>query len=162
MKTRITPIVLAAVSLLVAVALGALPAPQDFTAAWDTDVLECDWTDVVGATKYSVDITATATYDTGYVDEEGDPILAEVEVQASFGTSDRTDGDPMGQSDLDIPQSDIEDLLDALDAALADLGIDPGDVVGVELEAKVKALDSGNGKGKQNNPFSDAVSVPLP
>ena len=160
MKRTFLGFIALAVALMAGPAFAALPAPANFTAAWDTDVLECDWDDVTGATKYSVDITATATYDTGEDDPDtGEDILAEVEVEASFGTSDRTDGDPIGQSDLDIPEADIVDLLAALDAELVLLGVD---AISVDLEAKVKALNPGKGKGRQNNPFSSSVSVPLP
>jgi len=175
MNVRRALLTLTIVSLLVAIPLlakppGSLGPPTllsitETTATIDgvpdVDVFYLDWTDVTGADKYSVDITATATYDTGEVDEYGDPILAEIEVQASFGTSDRLDDGEMGDDYLNIPVSDVEDLAAALDAALAAAGIDPGDVVSVEITAKVKALDSSvNPTNRQNNPFSN--SLPLP
>jgi hypothetical protein len=60
---------------------------------------------------------------------------------------------------LNIPISDIED---ALLAALVDAGIDPLTVTGVELSAKVKALNAGKGTSKQNNQLSNSLPVPLP
>jgi len=131
----------------------------------DVPVILLDWTDVGGAGKYSVDITATATYDTGEVDEDENPILAEVVVEASFGTSDRLDEGDMADSDLNIPISDIEDIEAALAAALAvaldAAGLPPGTEAVVELSAKVKALDPDVKPTKrQNNPFSN--SLPLP
>ena len=160
MKTRKTLIVLAAVSLFAAAVAFGLDAPTGLTVNASGDPIELDWIGVTGAAKYSVDIAATATYDTGEVDEDGEAILIEVEVQASFGTSDRTDGLPMSDPSLDIPLSDIEDLLDQLAYELGLLGIDIGDT-DVVLTAKVKAL-KGNGQGKQNNPFSAEVAFVLP
>ncbi|TKJ35319.1 MAG: hypothetical protein CEE38_15960 [Planctomycetes bacterium B3_Pla] len=131
----------------------------------DVDVYFLDWTDVEGADKYSVDIEATATYDTGEVDEDEVPIMATVEVSASFGTSDRLDGGDMSDSDLNIPVSDVEALLAELDAALAAAlaaaELDPETEATVEVTAKVKALDpSVKPTKRQNNPFSN--SLPLP
>ena len=81
----------------------------------------------------------------------GDEATASVEV--SFGTSDRTDGGEMGDSDLTIA---IDDLAAAI---AAELGIVADDVIALDGSAKVKALDPGNGKGRQNNPFSDPTDL---
>ena len=62
----------------------------------------------------------------------------------------------MGESYLNIAKGDLElALISAIQAALA---LPPENLVavgGFDGEAKVKALDSGKGKGAQNNPFSD-------
>lgn len=131
----------------------------------DVDVFLLDWTDVEGADKYSVDVTAVAVADTGEVDEYGDPILIDIELQASFGTSDRLDGGVMGDSDLNIPVADIEALEAELDALLTFL-IDLEVIVSaepIEISAKVKALDpSVKPTKRQNNPFSNSLPIVLP
>jgi hypothetical protein len=130
----------------------------------DVDVFLLDWTDVVGADKYSVDITALAICDTGAVDELVDPILIEIELSASFGTSDRLDGGVMSDSYLNIPVSDVEALAADLDYLL-DLLLYYGiivDVESVEISAKVKALDpSVKPTKRQNNPFSNSLPIVL-
>jgi hypothetical protein len=122
-----------------------------------TDVA-LDWDDVLGATKYSVDLEGTVTFD--YFDGTSLIEDAELDVELSFGTSDRTDGGLMGDSDLSIAKGDLEL---ALILAIQDaLGLPPENLValdGFDGEAKVKALDAGNGKGKQNNPFSDPAEL---
>jgi len=136
----------------------------------DVDVYFLDWTDVVApdAEKYSVDVEATATYDTGDDDPDtGDDIMATVEVSASFGTSDRLDGRDMSDSDLNIPVSDIEALLAELDvallAALEAAGLPLDTPAEVEVSAKVKALDPHVKPNKrQNNPFSNTQPIVMP
>jgi len=129
----------------------------------DVDVYLLDWTDVEGADKYCVCVTAVAIYDTGEVDEDEEPIMAEVEVEACFGTSCRLDGGDMSDSDLNIPVEDIDALLAELDALLELMEIEEGDVESVEVTAKVKALDpSVKPTKRQNNPFSNSLEVPLP
>jgi len=129
----------------------------------DVDVYLLQWTDVPGADKYSVDVTAMAVADTGLLDEDENPILIELEMSASFGTSDRLDGGDMGDSDLNIPVEDIQALVDALQTMIDDLilaeeivSADP-----IEVSAKVKALDpSVKPTKRQNNPFSNSLPVP--
>jgi hypothetical protein len=132
--------------------LASLPAPTNFTATVVGDEIVFDWDDVVGATKYSVDVEATVTY----VDASGNVQSGEVEL--SYGTSDRTDGGDMGDSDLTIT---VEQGLADLAAAL---GVDPALLEDAEIEAwaAVKALDPGKGKGRQNNPFSNWDEIDEP
>jgi len=145
--------------------LSIVPTTATIDEVEDVDVFLLDWTDVTGADKYSVDVTAMAVCDTGDVDEYDDPILIEIEMSASFGTSDRLDGGDMGDSDLNIPVADIEALeadLDALLTLLIDLEVivsaDP-----IEISAKVKALDpSVKPTKRQNNPFSNSLPIILP
>lgn len=185
MKTKRVILMLTVVSLLVAIPTlakkptGALgpplwddPAVTVTTATIDevpdVAVILLNWLPVTGAEKYSVDVTGIAVYDTGDDDpDSGEDILAEVEVEASFGTSDRLDGGDMADDELNIPISDIADIEDALMDALADAleaaGLDESAIVSVELTAKVKALDpSVKPTKRQNNPFSTSETLPLP
>ena len=138
-----------------AVAAFALPAPVGAPIVDASgDPILIDWADVVNATKYSVDIEGVATYDLYDYTDPLNPVLIEedvtADVQVSFGTSDRTDGDPISDSDLDIAVADLAA------AIAAQLGIPVEDLDSLDdATAKVKALNAGNGKGKQNNPFSD-------
>jgi hypothetical protein len=131
----------------------------------DVDVFLLDWTDVTGADKYSVDVTAMALADTGEVDEDENPILIELEMSASFGTSERLDGGDMSDSNLNIPVEDIEALVADLQAYI-DYLIGEGDIVSadpIEVSAKVKALDpSVKPTKRQNNPFSNSLPIVLP
>lgn len=159
MKTRKTLIALAAVSILVAIpVLAALPAPTGLLVTVNSDNIALDWDDVLEATKYSVDIEGTVTFD--YFDGVSLVEDATLDVQVSFGTSDRTDGGLMSDSDLTIAKTDLEL---ALIAAIQDgLALPPEYLVALasfDGEAKVKALKSGNGNGKQNNPFSDPADL---
>lgn len=138
--------VLAGICLVVPAVVLALDAPTGLSVDVDSAAVSLDWDDVTGAVKYSVDIEGTVTYEL-----LGDEATAFVEV--SFGTSDRTDGGEMGDSDLTIA---IDDLAAAI---AAELGIPAGDVTSLDGIAKVKALDPGKGKGRQNNPFSDPVDL---
>ena len=100
-----------------------------------------DWDDVAGADKYSVD-----------VDVEVDTGDGPMTVELSFGTSDRTDGGDMGDSDLCVPLDEFvyidgEGVLHQLSGTAT---------------AKVKALNPGKEKGRQNNPFSTKCTVFLP
>jgi len=145
--------------------LSIVPTTATIDEVPDVDVFLLDWTDVTGADKYSVDVTAVAVADTGYVDEDENPILVDIEMSASFGTSDRLDGGDMGDSDLNIPVEDIEALVDALQAYI-DYLIGEGDIVSadpIEVSAKVKALDpSVKPTKRQNNLFSDSLPIVLP
>lgn len=140
---------LAICALLAVPALAALPAPENLTAAVASGDLVLDWDDVAGAAKYSVDLELTVTYAT-----DGEPQTVEVEL--SYGTSDRADGGDMADSDLTIPLAII------LEDIAAELGVDPSEITSLEAvgTAKVKALDPGKGKGRQNNPFSAPVDLP--
>jgi hypothetical protein len=131
-------------------AMAALDAPL-----WSEDPVVQDgyvcfnWEDVEGAVKYSVDVEVP-------VDTDGD-YEPDLIVELSFGTSDRTDGGLMGESDLCVPLSEfIYD--DDNDPATPDVQLTGN------ASAKVKALAPGKGKGRQNNTFSiwkDFV-LPLP
>ena len=123
----------------------ALDAPTGLTCAVDEDSVYFDWDDVIGAVKYSVDVEVP-------VDLDADTI-PDMIVELSFGTSDRTDGGLMGDSNLDVPLTDF----------VYDIN---GDLVLEQLSGpatgKVKALNPGKGKGRQNNPFSTTCDFTLP
>jgi hypothetical protein len=123
----------------------ALDAPANLTVVVGATTLDFDWDDVVDADKYSVDIEGTVIYLDSNLQE------VEADIELSFGTSDRTDGGAMEDSDLTIL---IDDLADAI---ALELGISEDDLFGLEAEAKVKALSPGKNKGRQNNPFSTPV-----
>ncbi len=121
-----------------------LPAPTGLTCAVDGDSVYFDWDDVAGAKKYSVDVEVliSGTWEEGVI------------VKLSFGTSDRTDGGLMSDSNLDVLFTQF----------LYDLNLDGTlDPVYGDAKAKVKAL---NPPGKsQNNPFSDPpceFTIPAP
>lgn len=132
---------LAALALLLGSANAAkashLAAPTNLVCDATADPITLDWDDVTGAVKYSVDFELTQT-------------IGEVTttIELSIGTSDRTDGGLMGDSDLDVTYAELE----------AAAGFDPGALVGFDVDAKVKALDPGKGKGRQNHGFSSPES----
>ncbi len=153
MNTRRFPVVLMVVCLPV-VSMAALPAPTGLTVTVGATDIVLDWEDVLGAVKYSVDIEGTVTYlATVLVDGVETQVETTSEVEVSFGTSDRTDGGLMGDSNLTIT---IDEFAAAVAAAL---GVDPSALISFEGSAEVKALDPGKGKGPQNNPFSDPAAL---
>jgi len=123
-------------------AVGILPAPEGFVAFISGDTLHTEWLAVEGAAKYSVNVAAD--YDT-----DGDTI-ADISVDFDFGTSDRTDGYLMGDTFLDIPVAELVLWIDSNVDGIED----PGEVFEpVSIKARVKALDPGKLKGRQDNLF---------
>ena len=114
-----------------------LLAPTGLTCDATVDPITLDWDDVVDAVKYSVDFELTQT-----VDE------VTTTIELSIGTSERTDGGLMGDSDLSVTYADLE----------AAAGVEAGALAGFDVDAKVKALDPGKGKGRQNHAFSSPGS----
>jgi len=156
MKRLILISLIAVVALMFGTAaMAQLPAPTGLVcslADTDSDLVNdsvyCNWDDVTGAAKYSVDIEIPV--------DTTDPKdgIADMVVELSFGTSDRTDGAPISQSDLYIPLTEI-----AYDIN----GDGSAEQLSGGADIKVKALDPGKGKGSQNNPFSyPPVTVTLP
>ncbi len=137
------------------VALASLPAPTNLTVDTTTTAgtVLFDWDDVVGAVKYSLDLEGTVTYwTTVLIDEVETQVEATAEVELSFGTSDRTDGGLMGDSNLSL-------TIDEIQAAIAaELGVAVEDLIQIDGLVKVKALAPGKGAGPQNNPFSEPSS----
>ena len=128
---------------------GDLAAPQNVTCDVVNDVIEVDWDDVVGATKYSVGVLAA--YDTT---GDGEP---DEFVEFDFGTSDRTDGGAIGDSDLGVPLEDLVLGVDTDGDQVADTFFDP-----VAVVVRVKALHPGRGQGAQNGEWSEDCVVALP
>ncbi len=114
-----------------------LLAPTGLVCDATADPITLDWDDVTGAVKYSVDFKLTKT-----VDE------VTTTIELSIGTSDRTDDGLMGDSDLDVTYAELE----------AVAGVGAGALVGFDVDAKVKALDPGKIKGRQNHGFSSPES----
>jgi hypothetical protein len=119
-----------------------LAAPENVTCDVVDDEIVVDWDDVDGAAKYSVNVVAA--YDT---DGNGE---ADEIVEFDFGTSDRTDGGEISDSDLTIPLDALVLGVDTDGDGEEDTFFDP-----VSVMLRVKALDSGQGKGPQNHPFSE-------
>jgi len=123
-----------------------LSAPEGVACTFDGTTLATSWDEVTTfengdeaeAAKYSVSLEA------GY-DTTGDG-EADTFVEYDFGTSDRTDGEPISATFLDIP-------FEALSADLTDDGAD-NPIAPLSVEARVKALKA-PGQGGNDNPFSD-------
>ena len=111
------------------------------------DSVCCNWESVENAVKYSLDIEIPV--------DTSDPAdgIADMVVELSFGTSDRTDGGNMSDPNLCVLLSDI-----AYDIN----GDEIEDQLSGDADIRVKALNPGKGKGPQNNPFSTPVTVSLP
>ena len=146
--------------------LGDVPAPawEDPPVYPDGDYVVFDWTDVAEAEKYSLCFEGVLEVDYTIDDIPYEDVL--VEFSFCFGTSDRTDGGEMGDSDLGILD---EDFLIAWDTAVGEalydqLGISLGeedDIDLIEFIAKVKGLDphEETGKKRQNNEFSEDLDL---
>jgi hypothetical protein len=127
-----------------------LEAPTGVTCDVVDDTIAADWDDVDGAVKYSVDVVVA--YDT---DGDGEPD-EEAILEFSFGTSDRTDGGEIGDSDLTIALADLTVGVDTDGDGVEDTFFDP-----VAAMLKVKALDPGRDKGPQRHPFSEWCVIEL-
>ena len=124
--------------------------PTGLTCVVNTtdNVIEADWTlvncsDGNPAEKYSVDVFAG--YDT---DADG---VSDMFFEFDFGTSDRTDGNPISQSDLDIP------------VVALDIDVNGDTIIDspIEAELKVKGLSHYAKKLQQNNAWSNSCEVDL-
>jgi hypothetical protein len=120
-----------------------LLAPTNVLCPIVGGVIQTNWEDVVGATKYSVNIVAT--YETGIAGPSDDTSM-----DWDFGTGDRTDGFPMSQSDLMIP----------LSALYHDFGTGSGPQPAIAAQLRVKGLHSGKDQQRQNNLFSSDFCIP--
>ena len=126
MKARMTVLIM----VLLLLSLPAMAAKPDVAvigepnkpvvSVADPDI-SIDWEvgTATTAIKWSIDIEGTVTFDDGNdIDSDGDGDSNDPEVMdvgVSFGTSDRTDGRDMIETDLTIT---FEQLFDAIDAAL--------------------------------------------
>ena len=108
----------------------ALSAATGLTCDVTSDPAVLNWDDVDGADKYSVDFRC---------EMEVDEVTTTVEFD--IGTSDGEDVGPISDSELTVTHQELND------AALMDLS-------GYQCFAKVKGLNPGNNRGKQNHTFS--------
>jgi hypothetical protein len=83
-------------------------------------------------------VNVSAGYDT-----DGDTVV-DTTVDFDFGTSDRTDGAPISQSDLTVPLASLVLDVDG------DLDLDAP----VQVDVRVKTLHPGKNQGRQNSAFS--------
>jgi hypothetical protein len=126
---------------------GNLDQPLGLVCPVGIDAIMADWDDVDGAKKYSVDVTAE-------YDVDGDDGVTDRTKEFDFGTGDRTDGNPIDQSDLAIPLSDLEATF--IDESGAMVTASP-----VSASLRVKGLNPGKGSGRQNHLFSDPCLAEL-
>ena len=115
---------------------GAVPQPQNLACPIVSDLVAFDWDDVTEAVKYSLDVDVE-------VDSDGDG-QNDMTVEFSFSTID---------SFLNVPITDFRYDIDG-DGVL--------DQLTGPATAKVKGLDPGKGKGRQNNLFSAPCEFDLP
>jgi hypothetical protein len=130
------------VSLAMAGSSPQLLAPQNFSCTKDADSVLFQWDMLENAQKYSVDVEVLLAEG-----PEGGWEDATI-ITLSFGTSDRTDGAPISQPDLDVPA-------DSFGYYLPD-GITWVDLSGYTARASVKGIGKIGKTGRsQNNPFSN-------
>ncbi|MBZ0159712.1 MAG: hypothetical protein K8G79_06220 [bacterium] len=124
-----------------------LDAPTDVLCNFNnTETPTIDWTDLIGANKYAVEVIA------GYDTTDPTDDVVDITLTFSFGTGDAT-------SALNLPFSALAWDHDG-DSGAVTPAIDP-----IEVDVQVKGLNpvSGTGGNKsQNNPFSDLVNCTLP
>lgn len=128
---------------------GDLAAPVMTSVNLDGDQICFEWTADPNAVKYSVDLEGTVAF----VADAND---VAIDIELSFGTSDRTDGADMSEPFLCV---DTDVICSEIAAILAELEYNPASYT-LDGFAKVKALNPGKGKGRQNNPFSEPVAIP--
>jgi hypothetical protein len=174
MKTRILIIALALVfvsTLAVAKPFqGDVPAPFNVSADLCDDVVTVEWeacTYEGCAAKFSVVYYTTYWYEI-YDDvdcEDCWPIEGEVEVELDYGTADELEGLVFtelgdGNFKLEIEKAIVDADFDAaFEDAMGDCLDCVEDYGFGDVYVKVKGLNPGKGKGRQNNEFSDAVLI---
>ena len=120
---------------------GSVPAPVIVSFSDEGETVCFNWTLVEEASKYSLD--ALFEVDT---DDNGE---ADMTVELSFGTSDYMDD--MQAPGICIPKSDFYYVNgDGVTVLISGEGL-----------AKVKGLNPGKGKGRQNNEFSPLYEFTL-
>jgi len=173
MKTRILIIALALVfvsGLAVAAPFkGDVPAPFNVSAEHDGTTILAEWeacTYEGCATKFSVVFFTTATYYMDLEDPECDACMdGEIELELDYGTADELEGlvfTDLGDGDymLEIDKAIVDaDFAAAFEEAMGECfdcvdGYDLGTVY-----VKIKGLDPGKEKGRQNNEFSEPVEL---
>jgi len=125
---------------------GDLNPPVIISAGIDGEEFCVEWESVEGAVKYSVDVDVDVDE---YFDDEG---LPQTVVEFSFGTGDQTDP---AATNLCVPLADFT-------RTTYDENGDPIIIpVFGTAHVKVKALNPGKGKGRQNNQFSEVLDSSL-
>lgn len=133
---------------------GDLDPPQILSAAIENDEFCVEWEAVSGAVKYSVDVDVNVDE---YFDDDG---ILQTVVKFSFGTGDQTDP---AAPNLCVPLADFtRTVYDENGDPIIDENGDPViEQVSGTAHVKVKALNPGKGKGRQNNKFSDVLDSSL-
>ena len=131
---------------------GQVAQPQNLTVAYRSGYVVFSWDPVEGATKYSLDTEGIITWSDGAA-------RYETSLEWDVGTEDGigVSGEADGKVFLAIPESVFVRL--AL-AAIEAEGADRETVVALKVDAmaKVKGLNPGKGKGRQNNLFSEPAA----
>ena len=123
---------------------GAVPAPATLSVVVDDTTVHCVWAEVNQAVKYSVDVEGEVTYlrlistDPDVYEEA----TAEITIECGSTT----------ELEMDI---DIDELAEA---AALELGVPVDALISFDGVVKVKGLDPGKDKGRQNNAF---ITAPL-
>lgn len=168
MKTRILIIALALV--FVSGLAIATPSPFDVSAEHDGTTIQVDWDACTSyppcATKFSVVFYTTVAYSMDSEDPECDACVdGEVELELDYGTSDELEGLVFtGDFVNGVYMLEIEKaIVDAdFDAALAEELGECYDCASYEIGTvyvKIKGLDPGKAKGRQNHEFSAPVEL---
>jgi len=144
MKIKNAILALAVVSLVAIPALGKgqgdLLAPTNLTVNTDSlPTVACDWDDVTGAVKYSVELEALVTYEVEVEQGVFEDVVVEVTVEIGTPTD----------SSIEF---DMGELIEALELAV---GLPMDEWESSEAVVKVKGLDPSLPETKrQNNPFA--------
>ncbi len=150
MKIKRAILMLTVVSLLVGIPAfavkgpGAVPAPATLSVDVVDDTVHCEWAEVTVAVKYSVDVEGEVTYwrlisvDPDVYEEA----TAEITIECGSTTA----------LEMDIDTGDLAE------AAALELGVPVEDLISFDGVVKVKGLDPGKDKGRQNNAF---ITAPL-
>ena len=133
---------------------GDLDPPSILSAAIVDDAFCVTWEAVSGAVKYSVDVDVNVDE---YFDDEG---ILQTVVEFSFGTGDQTDP---AAPNLCVPLADFTRYTydENGDPILDENGDPVTEQVSGTAHVKVKALNPGKGKGRQNHKFSEELDSSL-
>jgi len=157
MKIKRVILMLTVVSLLLSITAfaakepGAVPAPGNLSVVvvGDTTV-HCEWDEVTQAVKYSVDVEGEVTY--WMLISEDPDVYEEATAEITIECGSTT------ELEMDIG---IDELAEA---AALELGVPVEDLISFDGVVKVKGLDPGKDKGRQNNLFAtdELILPPVP
>lgn len=133
---------------------GDLDPPKILSAAIANEEFCVTWEAVTEAVKYSVDVDVNVDE---YFDADG---VGQTVVEFSFGTGDQSDP---AATNLCIPLAEFtRTTYDENGDPIIDANGDPVmEQVSGTAHVKVKALNPGKGKGRQNNEFSAVLDSSL-